>query len=211
MTRHSLIWLILIIGIFLFSPLVVTPTEYTASIDREIQSAQRWYGDEEFLAVEESSKAIYGLLMVKTGIDGLLRKHFTKPTAGDELAPGYKLPAHLATYTKQVDGYWKGLLDNMYLFCLRLAQARLWLYYMFPFLLASVFDGVMNRKAKIASFRYTSPTLYNASWHIIIFLVAASLVCFSVTFSITALSYPAVITIIGLLVRLLISNVQHSA
>lgn len=211
MIRHGLIWLLMLIGIFLFSPLVISSAEYKSSIEGELASAQRWYGDDEVANMAANSKSMYGLLMVKTGIDGLLRKHFTKPSTGDDISPGFKIPAHWSGYTKQVDGYWQGLLDNTYLFCMRLAQAWLWVYYMLPFLVATIFDGLMNRKAKIASFKYTSPTLYNASWHIIIFLLAASLVTFSITFSIPSLSYPLVITAVGLLMRLLISNIQHSA
>ena len=172
----------------------------------------QWYGDEEKSNIAEGTASIYGLLMVDTKIDGTLRKHFTKPSIkNEEVAPGVKLPGSLAAYSKNVDQYWEGLLDNFYLFCLRLAQAKLWLFYMLPFLVAALFDGFMRRKAKIASFKYTSPTLYNASWHLIIFVVAGTLVVFSVTIPLPTLAYPAVILVIGLMLRMLISNIQHSA
>jgi len=212
MTRHGLLWLILIIGIFLFSPLFIGSAEYKACIDKENETVQRWYGSDESNDISTSANSVYNIVMVKTRIDSTLRDHFTKPSIkGEELAPGFKMPAHFAAYSIHVDQYWQGLLDNIYLFCLRLAQAWLWLYYMTPFLVASLFDGIMNRKAKIASFKYTSPTLYNASWHLIIFLVAASLVSFSITVNFSALAYPTIITVIGLMIHLLISNVQHSA
>lgn len=212
MTRHSLIWFFLIIAIFLFSPLMIGSVEYKACIDRENDIIQKWYGGDETNEISKGADSLYRIMMVTTKIDSTLRNHFTKPSIkGEELAPGFKMPAHLAAYSIHIDQYWEGLLDNIYLFCLRLAQAWLWVYYMLPFLLAAFFDGIMNRKAKIASFKYTSPTLYNVSWHFIIFLVAASLVSFSVTVTFSALAYPAVITVIGLMIRMLISNVQHSA
>ncbi len=212
MTRHSLLWLLIIVCVFLFAPLIVTSSEYADCINTEVATAKRWYGDEEFSNMTRRAQTIYGLFMVKTGVDGVLRKHFAKPAASTtELAPGFKMPEHLAKHLSHVDGYWTGLLDNVYLFCLRLAHACLWLYYMTPFLLATIFDGLMNRKSKIASFKYTSPTLYNASWHLIIFIIATSMVAFSITVSLTAFSYPIAIALIGLLIRLLISNIQHSA
>ena len=210
MTRHGLIWLALIVAIFMISPLLVSPDEYKTTMDREIATAQRWYGEEEFADIAETAHTLYQGVMVRTGIDGLLRNHFTKPL-NDEIAPGYKLPAHISSFAKPIDGYWKGLLENFTLFFFRLAQAWLWAYYMGPFILASIFDGIMYRKAKIASFQYTSPTLYNASWHLIIFLMAASLVSFSITINFSPLAYPMVIASIGFLIRLLISNIQHSA
>lgn len=211
MTRHSLLWLIIIIGAFLFSPLFVTTDEYEACIQKELTADQHWYGEEEFNTLVARANRMYDLTMGKSGIDGGIRTHFSKTTTTDEIAPGVKMPQYLANYSKHVDGYWQGMLDNVYLFCLRLAQAWTWIYYMTPFLFATLFDGVMRRKAKIASFKYTSPTLYNASWHLIIGFVAISLVAFSTVAPISAMAYPFVLGLIGLLIRLLISNVQHSA
>jgi len=210
MMRHGLIWLILIIAIFMISPLIVSSDEYKTAFNNEITTAQRWYGEDEFTDISRTANTLYRLVMVNPGIDGLLRNHFTKPL-NEEMSPGYKLPAHFSAYAKHVDEYWKGLLDTFIIFFYRLAQAWLWAYYMGPFILASIFDGMMYRKAKIASFQYTSPTLYNASWHLIIFLMAASLVALSITINISPLAYPLVIASIAFLIRLLISNIQHSA
>ena len=212
MTRHSLLWLIIIIAVFIFSPLFIGSAGYQKCIDQEYRTIQQWYGDEEKGNIAEGAASIYGFLMVDSKIDGVLRKHFTKPSIkNEEVAPGVKLPSGVAAYSKNVDQYWQGLLDNFFLFCLRLAQAKLWMFYMLPFLLAALFDGFMRRKAKIASFKYTSPTLYNMSWHLIIFIVAGTLVAFSVTIALPTLAYPAVVLVIGLMLRMLISNIQHSA
>ena len=212
MTRHSLLWLIIIIAIFIFSPLAITSAGYKKCIDQEYRTIQLWYGDEEKENIVKGTESIYNLVMVDTKIDGMLRDHFTKPSIkNEEVAPGVKLPKSMAAYSQNVDQYWQGLLDNVYLFCLRMAQAKLWMFYMFPFLVASLFDGFMRRKAKIASFKYTSPTLYNASWHIIIFVIAGTLVAFSVTVALPTLAYPCVILTICLMFRMLISNIQHSA
>ena len=69
----------------------------------------------------------------------------------------------------------------------------------------------MTRKAKLASFKYTSPTIYNMSWHIIIALAALSMVAFAFVTPLSIFFYPIVITCMGVLLRLLISNIQHSA
>jgi hypothetical protein len=69
----------------------------------------------------------------------------------------------------------------------------------------------MTRKAKLASFKYTSPTIYNVSWHCIIFIVSISLVSFAIVSPLPILLYPLLITAIGFFVRLVVSNIQHSA
>jgi hypothetical protein len=98
----------------------------------------------------------------------------------------------------------------LYAFCLRLYHAWIWLLYLAPFLFAVVFDGIMVRKAKLQSFRYTSPTVYNASWHAIIGLLAGTLVYFAWSFGLSLFIYPVAITAIGFLIRTLIANVQPS-
>ncbi|MBZ0096792.1 MAG: DUF4400 domain-containing protein [Sulfuricella sp.] len=210
MTRHGLLWLITIIAIFLFAPLVVSQAEYKACIDSEITAASEWYGNDELGEILDRTKGIYHLLMVKTGIDTGLRKHFVKPIPS-EVAPGVEMPKYLAGYADHLMGYWGSLLYNIWLFCFRLAHSWTWIVFLAPFLVATIFDGVMTRKAKLSSFRYTSPTVYNLSWHLIIAMAAISLVAFAVSIPLSVLSYPLVLTGMGLLIRLVISNIQHSA
>lgn len=108
-------------------------------------------------------------------------------------------------------GYWKGLLMNLYLMCWRAAHFVVWVVYLVPFLVAIVIDGILVRRVKLASFRYTSPTLYNLSWHSIIGLFAAAVVGSALIVAIPVLVYPGVVASIGILARLLIGNIQHSA
>lgn len=115
------------------------------------------------------------------------------------------------TAAKPFLGYWKGLLMNLYLMCWRAAHFAVWVVYLLPFLAAIVIDGILVRKVKLASFRYTSPTLYNLSWHSIIGLFAAAVVGSAMIVAIPVLVYPGVVASVGILARLLIGNIQHSA
>ncbi len=211
MTRHSLLWLLAIIAIFLFAPLVITHAEYRACIERELADASQWYGDEEVEAIVARANGLYGMAMVTTKIDPIIRKNFVKPIPSREVAPGVAIPKSMESYTDHLMEYWGNLLENVWLFCLRLSHSWSWIIYLTPFLLAALFDGIMTRKAKLASFKYTSPTIYNLSWHAIIFMVACSVVAFAVITPITVFYYPIILTGICMLVRLVISNIQHSA
>jgi hypothetical protein len=212
MRRHGLIWLMAITLILLFSPLFVGPGGYSRCLEVEMSAAETWYGPKELSKVVSTGKSLYGLLMVDTGLDPILRKHFAKPVPeSHEIAPDVKLPDAVAEKADSFLGYWAGLMANIYLLCWRLAQIWLWFLYLTPFLAAIVFDALMTRRIKIDSFRYSSPTLYNASWHLMIGGAAAMLLYCCMSVPISIYWYPTAIALIGALARVLIGNIQHSA
>lgn len=211
MTRHGLVWFFTIIAIFLFAPLIVTANQYRNCLGTELENVTTWFGEEETAAMLAKSNRMYADVMVSSGLDPAIRKSLAKPVPTKEVAPGVKLSQNMQGYANQVESYWENMLANIGLFCFRLAHVSVWMLYLTPFLLAAIFDGVMTRKAKLVSFKYTSPTVYNLSWHMIIALVAISLVSFAIVVPVSVIAYPFGLTIICLLVRLVISNVQHSA
>lgn len=210
MTRHTLIWLFLLLAIFVFAPFLVSSDRYQQEIDRELTSAITWYGPQEGEKVASRAKDLYDLLIVKSGVEDILSGHL-KDQPVLEMAPGVPLPEHMRADAKQLLAYWANFISHIWLFCLRITHAMLWVTYFSPFLVAAVFDGVMTRKAKLSSFKYTSPALFNLSWHVIILVVAGSTFLMAVVLPMPAVIYPTVITIMGLMVRTLISNIQHSA
>ncbi len=211
MTRHGLLWLFAIIVIFLFAPLVISQADYERCVEKELVSAGQWYGEQEVQEILDRTNQLYGSAMVTTGIDPLIRKHFVKPMPSKEVAPGVMLPQAMSPYADHLMEYWGNFLYNIWMFWFRVAHSWSWIIYLTPFIGAIIFDGVMTRKAKLASFKYTSPTVYNLSWHIIIAMAAVSIVAFAFVTPLSVFFYPVVITGMGLLVRLLITNIQHSA
>lgn len=211
MTRHGLLWLIAIILIFLFAPLLILQKDYENCVETELKSASAWYDEDEVQSIINRTNKIYGAAMITTGIDPMIRKHLAKPVTSKEIAPGVDVPKVLVPYADHLMEYWGNLLLNIWMFCFRIAHSLSWMIYLTPFMAAIIFDGVMTRKAKLASFKYTSPTIYNMSWHIIIALAALSMVAFAFVTPLSIFFYPIVITCMGVLLRLLISNIQHSA
>lgn len=214
MRTHTFLWLLAITVILLFAPLVVPAQRYSQILDEEIGTAINWYGKDEVLSIGRGGNAIYKSVMVDTGIDGFLRRNLVTKEADRkivEAAPNVPMPTVLQDPLRQTLGYWSGMIDHLDLLAFRLAHAWFWIWFLHPFLLAVIFDGLMARKAKIASFRYTSPTLYNLSWHAIIGIVALSMLMFTLATPITIMFYPATVSVIGVLIRVVISNIQHSA
>ena len=195
----------------MFSPLIMGQKDYQECIGKELRTAYTWYNDEEVNNIIERANNLYDTMMVSTGIDPLLRKHFIKPIPLNEISPGVALSKTVSPYAQHMMEYWLNFLTNIWMFTFRVSHSIAWMIYLIPFLFAVLFDGYMTRKAKLASFKYTSPTIYNLSWHFIIAMAASALVYFSLTVQIPILFYPSVLTAMGVLVRLVISNVQHSA
>jgi hypothetical protein len=213
MKTHTFLWLLAITLVLLLAPLMVPAQKYREIMDTELESAIRWYGRDEVLEIGRGGNTLYKHTMVETGVDGLLRKHFMPGGSRDvaEAAPGVPMPEVLRGPLADTLGYWDSMIEHVALLCFRLAHAWFWIAFLHPFLIAIIFDGLMRRKAKIASFEYTSPTLYNLSWHAIIGIVALSFLFFCLASPITTMFYPAVVAVIGVLTRVVIANIQHSA
>lgn len=211
MRFHGLAWLLITIVIFLFGPLMTPPDTYVGTIDRELQDSARWYAGSEVDRIANNGERVYAFLMVDSGMDPALKKYMMRGTPSRDIAPNTRLPDHMARWADRFVDYWAALLCNIHLFCFRLAHAAVWFGYLLPFLGAIVFDGLMTRKAKIESFKYTSPTVYNVSWHLMIAIVCFSIVYFALSAPISVFFYPVAITTFGLCSRALIGNIQHSA
>lgn len=211
MTRHGLLWLIAIIVIFLFAPLVVRQTSYQRCYVDEMDTAFAWYKPEDVSRIVDRTNTIYDWLMVQTEIDPFIRAHMTQQLEKPDTPAGKKLAMLAGAHADRMENYWSNFLQNIWLFCFRFSHSLAWFLYLAPFIVAIIFDGIMTRKAKLASFRYTSPTVYNLSWHTIIFLAAGTLVTFAIISPLPILLYPTMLTAMGILVRLVIANIQHSA
>jgi hypothetical protein len=212
MQRHLLFWLLIIALVFVFGPLFVAPKGYERILQSELDAANQHYARSEVHRVIALAKVLYQFALVDTGVDESVKKYMIKQDSPrDEIAPGVQLPKHLTTPLSSVLHYWQSLLYQFYLFSFRLAHACVWLLYLTPFFVAVVFDGIMVRSVKIETMKYTSPTIQNWSWHVMLFLVCMSLVVFATAVPINIFYYPLVMSSCGVLFRLVLGNIQHSA
>lgn len=212
MRIHGIVWLILLFASLLLSPLIVSPEHYRGLIAAEMMQTGTGYGARESLEINRRGDALYRLLMVKTGFESALTASAVPSApANDLIMNTVERAGHVRQLESVVLGYTPGLLQSFYLFCLRLSHSWCWFAWLSPFLAALILDGLMTRRAKLRSFEYTHPTVYNLSWHLIIAVFAASLVAYSLVASLPLLLFPAVWVFSGTLLRMLISNIQHSA
>lgn len=212
MRQHGLLWLVLILLIMVFAPMVVTPSDYRDVLREETHVASRYYAPSEIDGVLSRTNGLYRVLMVDSHLDDLLQRWFIpadRPSR--EISPGVNLPGSVANVADRLMDYWQGFALQVYLFLFRVAHLGLWVGYIVPFFCAIVYDGIMTRNIKLQTLAYTSPTVYNLSWHLIIVIVCASLVTFAVATPISIYFFPVCLSVIGLLARLVLGNVQHSA
>lgn len=210
MRRHLLLWITVIAFLMLLSPLVSGLGSFRGRIDAEAAGAAEWYGTSQAIAILRNTNTLYDIFMKTPGIDGFIHRHFEGDMASD-LKMGIKLKGNVGRFADNTVDYWSSLISIVYLFLMRLATAWMWVCYLSPFLLVIAFDGIMTRKAKRASFRYTSPTIYNMSWHLAIFVVFSSVFLFALPIPLNIFYYPGAITLVGILVRMVIGNIQYSA
>jgi hypothetical protein len=204
-------WGLLILLIFCLAPLVVTTERYEQVMNLEVEQAYRWYGEDVTNRILDTTNKLYGLGMMETGVDKFIRKHGMKKTTDEIISQKLQQVEGVDGYKPNIDNYWGNILRNVWLFCFRIAHSWAWFLWVGPFFFAAVYDGIMSRKTKQATFKYTSPTVYNFSWHAIIFVVSTMLLLYAITIPLNNLLFPSMLVCIGFNVRLLISNIQHSA
>jgi len=209
-TRHTLLWLLIILFILVMAPLVVSRETYEQTISSEMDDAARWYGESTARTILSRCNAIYAILMVSSGIDPFVRK-YDKPPREDEISLQVDKIEGATDHKTKIRNYWGNLLRNVWMFCYRISHVWAWILWVFPFLIAIIYDGIMSRKMKVATFKYTSPTIYNLSWHLIIFLAAVTTILFAVATPTNIFVYPTILVAMGVNMRVLISNIQHSA
>ncbi|MGB0129188.1 MAG: DUF4400 domain-containing protein [Rhodocyclaceae bacterium] len=212
MRIHGLLWFLAFLVSLLLSPLAVTPEHFRGLINEELGQTSARYGAREGLTISRRGEAIYDAMVARTGIEaGLTATAVPSAPSNDLIIATVERAGHVRQLERVVMGYVPGLLQSLYLFCLRFSHSWHWLIWLAPFLAALAFDGVMTRRAKLQSFQYTHPTVYNLSWHLIIAVFAASMLAYSLALTLPLTFYPFALVSEGVLLRLLLSNIQHSA
>lgn len=87
MTRHGFLWLLAIVLIFLFAPLLNSEGDYDTCVKDELDTASAWYNGTSVRSIVDRANGMYSTILVKTGIDPLIRKHFVKPFHQRKLFP----------------------------------------------------------------------------------------------------------------------------
>jgi hypothetical protein len=212
MLKHIAIWLLAELLTIVAAPAYYNADAYRDSIAAQMEEISRWYGENEVSRMKAGADEMYIALVRRTGfaefVKGLASP--STPTPALARATNQNVPHLMSRVATGMSEYWPALLLSIYQVCLRAIHAWIWFLYLIPFLVAVIFDGIMARKVKLTTFSYSSPTVYNAAWHMIIFTMAVAVFLLTASLHIHVFFFPSAVAIVGLLIRLLISNAQAS-
>jgi len=215
MIKHILGWLIFTLLTIFALPALVTPSSFVTHIKREQGSIEETFGEQSAQKIIGVADGMYKSIFEDSGFHESFIKKFAIPeqdilankTAAED--PLAKDPT--TKYTRYLQSYFVGLFISFYEWMFRIVQLLMWILLALPFLLASVVDGLMQRKVRTACFIYTSPTMFSGLWHGLIAMVFGVNWILNIPFNIKPLIYPFVIVMFAMLIRTLISNIQRSA
>ena len=110
--------------------------------------------------------------------------------------------------SRMYNSYLQGLIMQAYVATMRLAIVLFWLAALAPFLVATVFDGLMQRSVKQAEFGSLRPATFTLAGMLVIPVVSLPVLYLTLPFSMSPLLAPVWAAIVAIPLSLLVSNSQ---
>lgn len=98
---------------------------------------------------------------------------------------------------------------EIYHILLRIQIMLIWMPFVLLFCAVAFFDGLMMRKVKIASFKYTNPALYNSFMHAAIFIAGSLLLLLHLPIALSIWVFPLSGIALGFCLMFGIMNLQR--
>lgn len=213
--KHIVGWLIFTLITIFGLPAIVSPQSYKNEVKKEREVLTTNMGAESANKIILYADEVYTETFEDSGIHQSFMEHYSIPEKeilnGTPIQNDPLAPDPTAKYQRKLQGYFVSLFISFYEWIFRTVQLLMWSAFTLPFLMAACWDGMMLRKVKAASFIYSSPAMYSGMWHALIAMCFGINWVLNMPIPINPLLYPVVITILALLIRTLISNLQRSA
>lgn len=110
--------------------------------------------------------------------------------------------------SKVYNSYLQGLILQAYVVAIRFAIVLFWLTALAPFFVATVFDGLMQRKVKQAEFGSLRPATFTLAGILVIPIVSLPALYLTMPFSMSPLLAPAWAVVVAIPLSVLVSNSQ---
>ena len=210
MIKHLWFWLVMTLIAIFIMPAVISSDTYQKRIFTEAIMLENTLGKDGAAQVMKIADSIYDRIFEESGFRAWVIEHYyvdDRQVTQGRIEGG----APVGIAAKLTHNYAIALFFNLYELTFRLTQMFIWGVYSLPFILASILDGAMQRQAKIISFSYSSPSVYNASWHFIIVMVFCSFFYFNTPFPVPPITFPIFVGVMAFMLRSLVANLQRSA
>lgn len=210
MVKHLTFWMLIAVMATFIAPAFIDYSKYQRRIVVEVEMVRKTMGEESAKNVLAMTDEIFSSVFEDSGFKTWFVDHY-QVSSGDVVLSKQEGGASVGFATRMMGNYGLTLFMSLYELTFRLVILSIWLSYSLPFVIAAAWDGIMQRKAKITSFQYTSPSVYNASWHVIIMLVFCSFAYFNTPLPVPPMSFPIMVGIFAFFIRSLLANIQRSA
>lgn len=210
MLKHSWFWMVMTLVAVFILPAIFPSTTYEHRIFSEVSMLEHTLGEGATTQIMGITNKYYDMLIEDSGCRAWVMEHYyvvdqdVKQGAVEGGAP-------VGVAAQLTQNYAVSLFLNIYELIFRLTQVFIWSVYSLPFILAALIDGAMQRKAKAVSFSYSSPSVYNATWHLVIALIFSSFFYFNTPFPVPPILFPIFIGAATFVLRSLVANLQRSA
>ncbi len=204
-SQHLGFWFLLAILGFFATPLIRTGPNMEEFLTAEIRETRQAMGDH-----------VGGLVV--SFADGLFRQTplaaiAASATTAQHSAEDRKLSAKVAgpggeIMSKLYNSYLQGLVMQAYVVAMRLAIVLFWLAALAPLFVATVYDGLMQRKVKQAEFGSLRPATFTLAGMLVIPVLALPALYLTLPLSLSPLLAPAWAAVVAVPLSLLVSNSQ---
>lgn len=188
------------------TPAIVEKQSYGGHIKHEQEALVQSLGVESGMKIIRQADSIYNAIFVRTGLQGWAISHYGQNAQDDLLGP-----SRISEGARKTGQYVIAFFMNIYEGIFRFIQLTYWLAFAGPFVLAAAFDGIMQRKVRIATFHYSSPAVYNAMWHIMIIMFFVTLIYLDSPWPLVPMAFPLLLLVIAMMIRAMLANLQRSA
>lgn len=209
MAKHILIWLIISLLAMVFIPLFLNGDSYADKIRSDQHQLAIDLGEESASKIIRQSDGIYMKLFVESGIQPFMFEKYSLDKKN--LDPDLFKPSTADKGVELASKYVANLFLSLYDTIFRFTQLFYWFAFATPFIVAATFDGLMQRKIRLANFQYSSPVIYNTMWHFLIAFVSLTVMYCNSPFDMPSSVFPVIVFVVSISIRMLLANMQRSA
>ena len=203
--QHVGLWLLLAIMAFFAGPLMRSGPSMEEFVRSEIRDTRIAMGDTIGGLVVEFADGLFRQTPVAVVTRQLSRAKHNE--AERRLSREIGGPAGEAV-SKLYNSYMQGLIMQAYVLTMRLAVVGVWLAFLLPMFVATVFDGLMQRAVKQAEFGSLRPATFTLAGLLVIPVLSLPVLYLTMPFPLSPLLAPAWAAFVALPLSVLISNSQ---
>lgn len=179
---HIKIWLITAVFSIFLVMASADPAKVYKNVQEDLAKLTNVFGRDSTQNIVDKTNAIYGIFF--SNVSGAAKEMHVSEAGRSNT---FQWEGEL---TEKSNDMLRAAKIEIYHVILRLNIMLIWLPFIFLFCAVAFYDGMMIRKVKIASFRYTNPALYNTFMHSAIFILGSLLLLLHLPLALSIWFFP---------------------